>query len=183
MNTFNRFQENQYVLHGCPPDGNCLFSALRVCRLVCTNLLVPSFSDRADGGLRCRKDFLAWVRPLLIDDQIVPNSDGLSIRNLLLDTRWASTVDEYLSAMSPPIESRSQWGGWGEALCVAHEWKLQVAIFVRFSDGSLALCVGPAGLAGASGVMCLLWSRTHYDAIRLNPPADVSQLFPAAVWA
>ena len=81
--------------------------------------------------------------------------------------------------MRPPITGRSQWGGWGEALCVAHQWNLQVAIFVSFPDGSLSLCVGPAGPVGASGTMCLLWSGTHYDAIQLTPPADVSQLFPA----
>ena len=86
------------------------------------------------------------MRQLVDQKQVVM---GLPIESLLTDLDWTS-VEEYLDGMTPPIESRRQWGGFVEAVIMGHYWQMQVAFFLDLNGEELAMMNVPAG-AGTKG--------------------------------
>ena len=54
-------------------------------------------------------------------------------------------MEEYLEGMTPPIESRRQWGGFVEAVIMGHFWQMQVAFFLELDGGDVAMMNEPVG--------------------------------------
>ena len=105
-----RISRDQVEILKCPPDGNCLFSALYTARSFVTTGAVLSYSDRGEAGKRLREKFLEWAKKAMEEEQTLPGADGISVKTLLIDSQRWHGVEEYIEGMKPPITSRRQWG-------------------------------------------------------------------------
>ena len=112
-----------------PSDGNCLFTSLSLGRCLGRGQLgmcpLP-FAHRAVLGERCRAWFLDLARQKFSEGAII--HDDLTWQAALIDNLW-DTPEAYISAMSPPIGDRSQWGGFAEAIAIAHYWNTKIVFF------------------------------------------------------
>ena len=54
--------------------------------------------------------------------------EGLTWEAALIDNLW-DTSAAYISAMSPPITDRTQWGGFAEAIAIAFYWNVRIVFF------------------------------------------------------
>ena len=146
-----------------PSDGNCLFAALAVGRSLQE---LPSasggFAERAELGNRCRRDYLDTIAER---HRLGQTFAGVDISAALDIGRQWTSVEQYVASMDFPIEHRRQWGGYGEALLLSHEWGRVVAIFGQTAKGEHFLLCEPIRPPGADDKsrICLLWKRTHYD--------------------
>ena len=154
-----------YQVIRCPPDGNCLFTALLIGQRMVQGKIPVVYSERAAAGCACRLQFLTCVETMMNSNAQLA---GLCVKTLLVDTgRWQGP-EEYLATMRSALGCRRQWGGYAEAACVASLWKLDI-FFVLHSDRSLTLTCEPIRPNGAQGSVCLLWTGTHYDLLRFEP--------------
>ena len=129
-----------------PSDGNCLFAALAIGAKRKWGAEPVPVDQRKAYGVYCRNEYLKYVKHLEVQNTEVM---GLSIESLLTDLDWTS-VEEYLEGMTPPIESRRQWGGFVEAVIMGHYWQMQVAFFLDLNGEELAMMNVPVG-AGTKG--------------------------------
>ena len=164
-----------------PADGNCLFSALAVGHSL---LSIPrteevprgngplTMPERAKLGETCRNAFLAKVTHR--HQHKLAWADGSDLTAALDVGRGWPSVEEYLERMKFPITHRRQWGGYGEALLLSHEWKVVIAFFAERAPGQYFLLCEPVSPPGANVALriCLLWKVTHYDLLSL----------PTAIW-
>ena len=94
-----------------PENGDCLFTSLSLGFAIIkkrTEARMP-FANRAVLGEQCRAWFLALARKKFSENAII--HDDLTWQATLVDNLW-DTPEAYISAMSPPIRDRSQWGGF-----------------------------------------------------------------------
>ena len=155
-----------YQVIRCPPDGNCLFTALLIGQRMVQGKIPVVYSERAAAGCACRLQFLTCVETMMNSNAQLA---GLCVKTLLVDTgRWQGP-EEYMATMRSALGCRRQWGGYAEAACVASLWKLDIFFFVLHSDMSLTLTCEPIRPNGAQGSVCLLWTGTHYDLLRFEP--------------
>ena len=112
-----------YQVIKCPPDGNCLFTALLLGQRMVQGQIPVIYSERAAAGVACRLQFLSCVETMMHNNAQLA---GLCVKTLLVDTgRWHGP-EEYLATMRSELACRRQWGGYAEAACVAGLWKLEV---------------------------------------------------------
>ena len=52
---------NEVPVVMCPPDGNCLFTALGVAMTICMDKPMPSYSERTELGASIRNRFLTEI--------------------------------------------------------------------------------------------------------------------------
>ena len=57
-----RISIKQVQVFKCPPDGNCLFSALAVAQIIASDKHLPQYLDRAEAGNRLRHEFLTRAK-------------------------------------------------------------------------------------------------------------------------
>ena len=114
----------------------------------------------------------------------LPDSEGVSVKTLLLDSQRWPGVEAYIQGMTPPITSSRQWGGWAEAYFIASRWRMKVLHFVQYGNDSIGLACQAYGHPHSSDYLCLLWDGTHYDALKLTPSVlelkTVQQSLPAS---
>ena len=94
-----------------PENGDCLFTSLSLGLAIIQERPEADlpFANRAVLGERTRAWFLALARRKFSENAII--HDDLTWQATLVDNLW-DTPEEYISQMSPPITSRSQWGGF-----------------------------------------------------------------------
>ena len=138
-----------------PSDGNCLFAALAIGAKRKWGAEPVPVDQRKAHGVYCRNEYLKYVKHLVVQNTEVM---GLSIESLLTDLDWTS-VEAYLEGMTPPIESRRQWGGFVEAVIMGHYWQMQVAFFLDLNGEELAMMNQPVG-TGTKGPWVTQTRRT-----------------------
>ena len=165
---------NDQILR-CPGDGNCFFTAFQ---LALDTPALALYEERHALGTQCRKDFLQWA-----DKQMTGNTslscyekEGFSVKDILLDTKFWQTPQEYIAGMSMDPVTERQWGGWAEALCLAYWHTVNVLIFeMSTNEENISLVCEPIGPPSPRKYVCLLMSVNHYDAL-LIPQADADTL-------
>ena len=101
--------------------------------------------------------------------EILPGSDGISVKTLLIDSQRWPGIKEYLECMKPPINNHRQWGGWAESLYIASLSQTKVLNFIMCGNDSIGLACGVYGHPDAQTHWCLLWTGGHYYALELSP--------------
>ena len=77
-------------------------------------------------GQSCRAWFLSVAEQKFREGALL--HEGLTWKAALIDNLW-DTSAAYISAMSPPIKDRTQWGGFAEAIAMAFHWNVRIGFF------------------------------------------------------
>ena len=78
-----------------------------------------------------------------------------------------------MAHMRKETVGKEQWGGFAEAVLIAHRWQVEVGFFVLWGEesdsSSVSLMCEPVVPKRAAGRrVCALWRRTHYDLLVLS---------------
>ena len=155
-----------------PGNGDCLFSAMAVSKLLLEGRAVPPFDKRGRLGAACRKLFLESVANKVSDGGDYLEAAPLSV---LIQSSTDLRPEEYLRRMqSPNNGDRRTWGGFLEVAILCKRWTCRACVFR--ADGnrvSLLACVGNEPRAGFAhrGICAVVWWGAHYEALRLSDAA------------
>ena len=169
-----------------PSDGNCLFAAIFIgygrCKASAAQKINTALTlqQRGEKGAQCRTWFLDLVKGLMQGKAELHPGLGLTVEEVLLESGCWATPDEYVSAMSTPLQNRGTWGGFAEASVMAFHWKVRVAFFAltECKEEVFLLC-DPAGPQDATARICLLWTGLHYEILVLDDAAWMRACTPA----
>ncbi len=154
-----------------PGDGDCMFTALTLCRMLAMGKAVPPFEQRAGWGQACRRRYLAGMK-LRLD--VGREYMGCPIRTLILASTGLEP-DEYLVRMSVgSTADRRTWGGFLELSMLAQRWWCRVHVF-RVVGRDLALMCSIGMLPHSVPAQCkwgghcaVLWRGGHWDTLRVS---------------
>ena len=156
------------------PDGNCLFAALLLGKLLVlgSGQGVPSdpvelkrFTAR--GAALRRAQYLEYVRKNMHTSRI----GDLTLQQAIQSSTSMDT-EEYLRNMRKP-GGRSSWGGYLEVAVIVKRWRCRAVAF-QFEPqlrGAVAITYVGEDVAGCHnnrGRFAIVWSGAHYDLIILS---------------
>ena len=147
--------------------NDVVFTALQLSHQAAHGKPAPQDNNKkAELGSQTRLWFLKLAEDMMEHGTQI-GSINMSVKTLLAGVQ---DPQQYLKRMHPPITSKRQWGGFGEALVCAYYWKVQIAFFTLNTDGSIALMSEIYGSPSPHQI-CLLWTGSHYESLQLSDTA------------
>ena len=138
-----------------PPDGNCLFAAAAVGKIMFNKVDVPSTDETAMYGRANRQNQVKWIEKALADGGKFPSNGPL------LATSIRSCTDLDPKAYVKQLQSGELWGGWLECCIMGTRWDCQFEVYIMEKDG--IKLISQIGRSKCKRKVRLLWSNDHYD--------------------
>ena len=162
-----------------PPDGDCLFTAMVVCRYMLANRPLPSCACWPSLGRLCRKIYLEFL-----ERRVRENTEFMGVADMatLLHASAGLTPDAFMSRMRTGVaDDRKTWGGFLDIAILCQRWQCQAHLYKFVSGGLRRISwVGlsqPSAQQHRHGICSLVWGGGHYSALDvsddalLRPPA------------
>ena len=152
-----------------PPDGDCLFSSVAVCKMLLDGHPVPPLTDLARWGQSCRNNYLRHAQQRSGDTCF-----GVASMAELVRASTDLTLNAYLARMQrPSAADRRTWGGFLEVAILCRRWGCR-AHFFKVEDRQQLVLMSSVGEGPVRngykrhGQCAVVWLGAHYEALDLS---------------
>ena len=173
------FGQDAFDLVQIPKDGNCLFTAAAVAKVLWDKSKEePNDAKKRSFGEKNRAMQVESLSKALKENAPFPPPDGPPMRTAMAAASDMSPED-YIEA----LKSGGLWGGWLEAALMARRWRCQFHVYTM--EGQRYVRITSFGPAEKGDEIHLLWTGVHYDVLKrkwLKPASRLEMEFKSCSW-